>query len=325
MSRGLLVISLIFALSAGAVSAQTPPLDPIGTLEAGDFRALAVTVDGDRLLVADAQNTQVRIYDFTDPSKPAPLSESEVSGTPILLAGGEDFGLVAETTDGETDAVETVTPPLPGLNAQYAPGAYVEIDKNPFALALSPDNHWGLVLSTRGYTLMQINNASDITSYQVSETLEGAALSNSTAYLLRNQNLEAASLDKLEAMHADQVLGLDGNPTLVALSDGATSGVVVLDDNHLVFFDPAKLTKTGEFTVNGAPITSVHFLSKGSDAFLLITQQNSNSIAILNVADPANVAALPSTQPLSKPIRALAVYKALVIVTDGVTVRIFSA
>ena len=68
-----------------------------------------------------------------------------------------------------------------------------------------------------------------------------------------------------------------------------------------------------------------NFLSKGNSRYLLITQQNSNSVAVLDVAAPANVTALPSTQPLSKPIRALTVFKSFVIVTDGVTISIFSA
>jgi hypothetical protein len=242
-----------------------------------------------------------------------------------LLAGGEDFGLVALVTDGETDTVQVITPPIPGLNAQYAPGGYTDIDKNPKALMLSPDNHWGLALSEHGYTLMQINNPSDINAYEVGETLKGAALSNTTAYLLRNQNLEVATLDKLGAMNADQTLDLDGNPSLVMLDADATSGVVVVDENHLVFFDPTQFVKTGEFTVEGNPITSVHFLTKGDSSYLLVTQQNSNSVAVLDVADTTNVTALPSTQPLSKTIRALAVFKSFVIVTDGVTISIFSA
>jgi hypothetical protein len=316
---------LALVLSAGVVFAQTPPLDPVSTLEAGDFRALALTHDGDRLLVADAQNMQVRVYDFTDPAKPVSLTSSEVIGTPVLLAGGEDFGLVTLVTDGETDTIQAISPPLPGLNAHYVPGGYTDIDKNPLALVLSPNNQWGLSISEHGYTLMQINSASDITSYEVGETLEAAALSNTTAYLLRDQNLEAARLDKLEAMKADQTLALNGTPTLVMLNDGATSGVVVVDGNHLVFFDPTRLIRTGEFNVAGKPITSVHFLSKDKAAYLLVTQQDSNSITVLDVADPANVAALPSTKPLSKPIRALAVFKSYVIVTDGVTISIFAA
>ena len=325
LSRWLWVVISMLSLSAGVVSAQTTPLDPIGTLEAGDFRALAVTVDGDRLLVADAQNMQVRVYDFSDPANPVPLTSSDVIGTPVLLAGGEDFGLVALVADGETDIVQTITPPIPGLNAEYAPGGYTDIDKNPIALALSPDSHWGIAISKRGYTLMQINNPSDISAYEVREVLAGAVFSNTTAYLLRGQNLEAASLNKLEAMRADETLKLGGTATLVTLNPAASAGVVVVDDTNLLFFDTATLAKTGDFSVEGSAITSVHYLSKGDSTYLLVTQKNSNSVTVLDVADPANVETLPSTQPLSKPIRALVVFKSFVVVTDGVTISIFSA
>ncbi|MBI1259078.1 MAG: hypothetical protein GC204_16535 [Chloroflexi bacterium] len=325
LSKWLWVAISILILSAGVVTAQTSPLDPIGTLQAGDFRALAITVDGDRLLVADAQNMQVRVYDFSDPANPVPLTSSDVIGTPVLLAGGEDFGLVALVTDGETDTVQTIAPPIPGLNAQYTPGGYIDIDKNPIALALSPDSHWGLAISEHGYTLMQINNPADVNAYEVGEVLEGAVFSNTTAYLLRGQNLEASSLDKLEAMHADETLKLGGTPTLVTLNADASAGVVVVDDNQLVFFSTTKLAKTGDFTVEGGAITSVHYLTKGNSSYLLVTQKDSNTVTVLDVADPANVEPLPGTQPLSKPIRALVVFKSFVIATDGVTISIFSA
>ena len=115
--------------------------------------------------------------------------------------------------------------------------------------------------------------------------------------MLRGQNLEAAALDKLEAMHADETLKLDGTPTLVTLNTAASGRVVVVDGNHLVFFDPATLAKTGEFTVEGDAITSVHF-KQGRQHLSAGDTAGSDTVTVLNVADPANVDSLLGTQPL---------------------------
>ncbi|HVU13076.1 MAG TPA: hypothetical protein VHD90_17480 [Phototrophicaceae bacterium] len=325
---------LILWIVSGGVFAQgnLPPLDPVSTLQAGDFRALATTVDGDRLLVADAQNTQVRVYDFRNPAKPSLLTSLDVSGTPVLLVGGQNFGLVAETTDAETDTVEVIAPALPGGNIPYAPGAnYISIDKNPRALALSPDNQWGIAVSEHGYTLMHIHSPADIESYEVGQPLIDAALSKTTAYILSDQNLSAAALNDLSALTADKTLALGGTPSLVALDTAAAQGVVVVDDTSLVFFDPTTLQKTGSFRVSGKPITSVHFLSKDADSqnaaaeYLILAQQDANSLVVLDVSDPTRVTALATPPKLTQPIRALTVFDPYMVVTDGVTISIFSA
>jgi DNA-binding beta-propeller fold protein YncE len=321
-----LVGILLVVFSIGGVFAQdTPPLGPIGSLEAGDFRALAVTVDGDRLLVADAENRQVRVYDFSTPSQPTLLTTLGMSGTPVLLAGGENFALVAVTTDDDSDRLEAVAPALPGQRAQYVSGwGNIDIGKNPRALALSPDSRWGIAVSESNYTLLQINGVGEIGAIPVDEIVLDAALSNSTVYLLREGSLETAPLDNLAAIQAEQTLELEGVPTMLTLSADNDAGVVVLDGTHLVFFDPATLETTGEFTLEGQPISSVHFLSNDGTQYLVVTQQDSSSFAVLSAADPQNVALLPSIQSLGRPVTALTVFGQFVIATDGVTIRIFS-
>ncbi|MFN8562517.1 MAG: hypothetical protein U0703_13075 [Anaerolineae bacterium] len=323
--RSWLVIFLWLALAGGVVFAQeqASPLGAVGTLEAGDFRALAVTADGDRLLVADAENQQVRIYDFSDPTTPALLWTLDVSGTPVLLAGGERYGLVAVTTDSNTDTIEVVAPPLP--DRPYLSGFnYIDIPKNPHALALSSDRKWGIVISERGYMLLGINAPDDIDQFPVDETILDAALSDTTAYLLRDGVLATAPLGTLQAMETARALGLDGTPSLVRLNPDASKGVVVLDGSRLLFFDPATLEQTGAFTVDGNPITDVQFLSSGDAEYVLVTQADTSTIAVLNASDPGSVQALASTQPLDNPVQALTVYDHYLIVTDGATIRIFS-
>lgn len=326
--RSWLVIFLWIALamhqSGSHVLAQdeTPPLGTIGALEAGDFRALAVTADGDRLLVADAVNKQVRVYDFSDPAVPVLLSALDVSGTPVLLAGGDGYGLVVETTEGDADAFEVVAPILPGT--PYATGIYFDIPKNPRALALSPDHRWGIIVGARGYVLLSINAPDDIESIPVDEPIVDAALSATTAYLLRDSVLETAPLGALQAIQAASVLALDGTASLVRLNPDASEGVIVLNDTRLIFFDPVSLSQTGEFSIQGNPITDVRFLSAGETEYLLVTQADSNTITLLDASDPQSVQTLPSVEPLDSPVQALTVFQRFLIVTDGSTIRILS-
>lgn len=322
--RSWLVIFLWIALAGSVVFAQqdTPPLGTIGALEAGDFRALAVTADGSRLLVADAVNQQIRIYDFTEPAAPVLLSTLDVSGTPVLLAGSEGYGLVVSTTNGATDAFEVVAPILPGT--PYATGIFFDIPKNPRALALSPDNRWGIIVSESGYVLLGINAPDDIDAIPVDDPVIDAALSDTTVYLLRDGVLETAPLGTLRAIQAASVLALDGTPSLVRLNRDASTGVVVLDGSHLVFFDPDSLEQTGEFSIEGSDIADARFLSDGDAEYLVVTQANSNTVTLLDASDPQNVKLLPGVQPLDNPVQALTVFERFLIVTDGATIRILS-
>ena len=325
MLKRFVVILLSVFWTGGVFAQDTPPLGPIGSFTAGDFRALAVTVSGERLLVADAENQQVRVYDFAAPAEPSLLSLLDLSGTPVLLAGGEDYGLVAVVTEAATDILEAVAPALPDPGAEYLSGwANIDIGKNPRALALSPDSHWGVAVSDSGFTLLQINGVGDISSIPVDEPVLDAALSNSVAYMLGPDSLHTIPLGDLFAIQIDQTIPLDGTPSVLALNPDISQGVFVVDGNRLVFFDPAALETTGEFVLDGQPITSVHFLNSDGAQYLVVTQQDSANITVLNAADPQNIAVIDGTLVLDKPVIALAVFGQYMVATDGVTIRIFS-
>ncbi len=324
--RGLLVGLLLVGGGVYAQDSASTPIAPIGTLEAGDFRALAVTADGDRLLVADAENQQMRVYDFTDPTQPDLLTALDVNGTPVLLAGGADFGVVAIQTDTEMDSVELIAPAFSSASAQYRSGwSYSDIPKNPHALALSPDSRWGIVASDTSYSLMEINDPGNVDWFTVNEPVIDAALTNTTAYLLRDQSLIAAPLQSGEALHAEQTITLDGTPSHLAINAAATQGVVVLDDTRLVFFDPETMKTTGEFALDGGAVTSLNFLAHGDAELLLVTQADQSTIRMFDAHDPQTVADLGSTDPMSAPIRALVVHDPYIVVTDGATISIFSS
>ncbi len=129
----LALLGLLLAVGVASAQTDTTPIGPISTLEAGNFHALAVTADGDRLLVADTQNNQVRVYDFTDPTNPQLTTALDMTGIPVLLAGGENYGLVAVSeSDSTADSVQVVAPAFANAQAQYMAGiSYIDIPKKP--------------------------------------------------------------------------------------------------------------------------------------------------------------------------------------------------
>jgi hypothetical protein len=317
------ILWIVLSVVGAGVYAQQTPLAPIQTLEAGDFRALAITVDGNRLLAADGETQQVRIYDFSDPANPELLSSVDVGGTPVALAGGEDFALAAVITGGDLDTIEVIAS---ALGVQYMSGVnYVDVPLNPRILKRSADNHWGIAISDDAYTLLEINAPDDISSFQVDETLIDAALSNTTAYILHGRVLGMAPLQSGGGLSAEQTLSLDGTPSLVALNARVTMGVVVLDDNRLVFFDPSSLEVTGGFVMRGAAISGVSFVTRRSGDSLVLSQEGSATITMLNVSDPQNAAVVSSSERLDNPIRALITYNQFIVATDGVTISIFAS
>ncbi len=324
--RGLLIGLMLVGGSVFAQESTNTPIAPISTLEAGEFRALAVTADGDRLLVADAENQQVRVYDFTDPTQPDLLTALDVSGTPVLLAGGAGFGIVAVQTGGDHDSVELVAPAFPSPRVQYQAGWGVyDIPKNPHALAVSPDSHWGIVITDGGYNLLEINDPGNVYNVPVETPIADAVLTNTTAYYLRDQSLLTAPLQSGETLHAEQTLALDGAPSHLAINAAATQGVIVLDDTRLVFFDPETMQTTGEFTLDGGAVTTLHFLTHGDAEMLLVTQADQSAIRLFDPQDPQHVADLGSTDSMTTSIQALTTHDPYIVVTDGSTISIFSS
>lgn len=329
--RKWLIVCCVVLLIAGSAAAQDDPADgaslgALTTLEAGDFRALAVTADGERLLVADAETDQVRVYNFSDPAAPALLSSLDVSGTPVLLEAGRDYGLVAVTTDQAFDTLEFIAPAFRNTRAQFRAGInFIDIGKNPRALALSPDGRWGIAVSENSYTLLGINSPSEIDEFSVDQRLIDVALSNSTAYVLREGVLEAAPMQAGEALQPEGAVALEGTPSHVAVNVDATNGVVVVGGSSLVFFDPQSLEVSFTRDLGGAPVSSIAFTQRDGRELLVIAREGDSAISLIDPnAPPENAELTASVASVSQPVRDLIAYDGLILITDGTQISIFS-
>ncbi len=318
----LIIFALIFLWSA-TVSAQDT-VGPIGSVEAGDFRALAVTADGNRLLIADAENDQLRVYDFNEPSTPTLINSVDLEGEPVAIAAAADFALVAVRTPEADDAVRVIAP------SRYArPQGWRETNSFPVQdgvtrLVIAPDNDWALATSPGSYTLMELLSAGEINWLPRESEVVDAAVGDNIAYVLSRSMLVTETLGANVAMERSGELELDGTARRINLNVRLTVGVIVLNDSDLLLFDPATLEPISTLTVGGAAISDVQFVSSEQGEWLALTRTGSGDITLLDVSDPANISERePLVTGFETPVQAMTTYNELIIATDGQTVRIF--
>jgi len=321
------VVTVVIALMMiGAVSAQdTVPIGPIGSVEAGDFRALAVTADGQRLLIADAENDELRVYDFSDPSLPTLINSVDLEGEPLAVTAAEDFALVAVSTPDEGDAVRVIAPSRYSRTQGYIETNSIDVPDGVRQIVISPDNYWALALSANGYTLLELVSAGEINSLPTESQIVDAAVGGDTAFLLSESSLMTESLRvNLDVQRVEQI-ELEGVGQQIVINPRLTLGVITLEGNRLLMFNPSTLDTFSTFEAGGAAITDVQFVSGEEGEWLAVSREGGSEITLLDVNDPSNVGDLGSLSTLfESPVQAMTTYNELIIVTDGQTVRIFA-
>lgn len=320
----LISVVLVFMIAATVSAQDAVPFGPIGSVEAGDFRALTVTADGTRLLIADAENDQLRVYDFRDPSAPALLSSVDLDGEPVAVAAANGFALVAVSTPEPGDAVRVIAPSRYSRTRSYVEVNSLDVPDGVTRLAISPDHYWALVGGSGGYTLLELIAAGEINSLPVAGAFIDAAVSADTAYLLSETRLVTQALAANVALARGEQVDLEGDGQRIMLNEAATVGVVVLADNTLVLFDPATLATFSAFTAGGAAIRDARFVSGGDRDLLALSRAGSSAIDLLDASDPTNLSALePVATGFETPVQAMTTHADLIVATDGQTVRIF--
>ena len=323
MSR-LIIFALLFLWSA-TVSAQDT-VGPIGSVEAGDFRALAVTADGSRLLIADAENDQLRVYDFNDPATPTLINSVDLEGEPVAVVAAEDFALVAVRTPDSGDAVRVIAPSRYSRPQGWREINSLDVQEGVSRLVIAPDNAWVLALSPRTYTLIELLSAGEINWLPRDSALVDAAVGNDRAYLLNSSGLSTETLSANVTMQSAAALELDGAARRISLNVRLTLGVIVLNESDLLLFDPDTLETVSTLTVDGAAITDAQFVSGEQGEWLALTREGSSDITLLDVSDPADISERePLTTGFETSVQALTTYNELIIATDGQTVRIFQS
>jgi hypothetical protein len=315
------VLGAVLARRAWAQS--TAPIQPLATLEAGDFRALAVTTDGTRLMIADAAANQVRVYDISRPADPQLLVALDMEGTPVDLVAGDDFALVLVRTGGDTDLIEVIAPADYDPRALYASVTFIDVPAGAQSVRLSPGGGWGLVIGEGGYTLLELISPSEVNSsaFLDAPSLADALVTNAGALLAigDDERVQAVSLTGAEAGEA---LTLVAPARLLALNERGTLAAALLSNNELVIFDPADLNSIGSLSLGARDLAALRFVTVEAGEWLLMADAGSPTITLVDVSDPGDIGEIGS-QTLGIAVRALTTWGDLLFVTDGQRIGIY--
>jgi len=314
-------VSVIFAPTAvfgqDAILAET-----FATLSIEGANALAITSDGQRLLVADARGEQVRVYNVADvfDAEENPLRFS-LYGTPSALAATDNFGLAAINAGG-SNQVQVFQ--LRGRGDTTV--NLFDVPEGPTAIMLSPDQRWAIVVGQGGYAVMELLSGDNINFYVYDTPVAHAALANDVALLVGvggSNEIETLSLNEGSPPEPSSSLSMSGGVDTLALNADASLGAAALDNGQIVFFNPSSLSETGSFSLGGT-VQGLAFVDTGSAQWLAVSVANQDSIDVLDVSDVNAVTNLGQIVT-DAPVQALAASGNVIATSDGSIVTLIQA
>ncbi|MDZ4765649.1 MAG: hypothetical protein SGI73_13955, partial [Chloroflexota bacterium] len=321
-----MVLLMIGGIAVGVATAQDDTtINPVATLEAGDFRALGVMENGNRLLVADASSSQVRVYDISTPDTPILITAVDLSGTPVAIAGAQDYAIVAVQTGGAMDALEVIAPSSYNRRRPYLALTYIDVPAGVRDVSISPDGRWGVAVSASGYTLLEILAPDEINSTIVEDgrALNDAAVSADRLFLAVDGGMvETAILS--EGAAAEPETALDLGAPAVELAVNATGSVVaaLTINGQIMLIDAGDLELMSRSDADGG--SELHFLD-GTSADALMLDGTRRRIQLFDIMSSGAALSLTArgALELSNVARQLTTFDNLIFVTDGTTVEIF--
>ncbi|PJF27644.1 MAG: hypothetical protein CUN53_03285, partial [Phototrophicales bacterium] len=235
-------LALALLLMFSAVLAQDAP---VVTVEAGDFRDLAIIEDGTRLLVADAASDHVRIYDVSSMSAPVLITSVSLAGAPLALAGAENFAAAAVRTGGAQDALEVITSTPFNRRFPYTAINYIDVPRGVTNVIFSPNGERGIAIGENGYTLLDIIAPEEISAITVEtdRPISAAAITDQRVFMAFDGDSALAVLLSRDGANAapETTIALDSPIRGLAVSaDGALIGV--LTENQMFILDSSDLT-----------------------------------------------------------------------------------
>jgi hypothetical protein len=321
-----LISSGIGLRMAAPAAAQTDPdVNPVATLEAGDFRALAVMEDGNRLLVADAAASQVRVYDISTPDTPVLLTAVDVSGTPVALAGAGEYALVAVQTGGANDALEVIAPSPYNRRRPYQAFTYLDVPSGVRDVAVSPDGRWGVAVSAGGYTLLEILAPDSINSAVVEDgrALNDAVVTRERLFVaFDGGDLEVSSLADGASITPETTIDVGAPVVELAVNPAGTVIGALTVSGQIALIDANDLGVMSQIDADGA--SDLHFLG-GASVDALLLDATRERLQLYDIAASGANLSLTARGALDLPTsaRRVTTFDSLIFLTDGTTVEIF--
>lgn len=322
MYKLVLLITLLL-IGTGVFAQSDTPGALVGLIEAGDFRALAVTDDGQYLLVSDVATNQVRVYDLRTPSSPSLVNSISVDGIPGSVASGRDFGFVATSSgDSSTSTLEVIAPSLYNSAGAFARVVnYVDLPFQASDIVVSPDKTYGVVLGANQYALLQLNSAEEIDARVFNQALDTAALSNDMLIYAVGSNLSAARLDGLSDPQQVATVEVRNTVSAIAVEESGKLGALGLANGDVLLFDPDTLDILDTVTLTGTPR-----LMQFGESRLAIVIRGQQSVTVLDTTGRALrlFDQTLSSSSVNSAIRAIATFPGHVATTDGTDIAIFA-
>ena len=327
MPKWVIVVALALGAVLGVVAQGTASFRSVALLS-GNFSALAVTLDGERLIAADAEDNRAHVFSLDDPSDPQLLNSVDLDGVPVAVAGAEDFGLIAVDADN-TGLLQIIAIPSYDPRQGYINYGTYDVTANPEGIALSPSGRWSIVYGQNGYTLLEILSVDEIDSITIGErAVSGAALTDNVLLLLPSDRpvIEVIGLTTLsEGLQRQEVteIALDTPADAIAVTDNGDLAAVLLENGTLVLLNPT----TGEVlssTRLDEQFSTAQYLDHEGDNWLVLAQPGSDSLRVYDASNPGDITAVQT--PLVRAfLQAVHVFDNLLITSNSRTTTIYSA
>lgn len=323
MRKSVIVVALALGAVISVVAQDTAPLRSVASLN-GNFRALAVTSNGERLMAVNAEDNQALVYRFDDPSNPRLLNSVDLDGEPVAVAAAEDFGLVAVHADS-AGLLQIIAIPSYAPRQGYINYGTYDVTSNPEGLSLSPSAHWGIVYGQNGYTLLELLSADEINSATTEgRSILGAALTDSALLLLPAERavVEIATLQAGPQQDRASELALDAPAMAVATNADGTLAAVLLENNTVLLLDPSAAEAVGSVRLRGQ-FSQLRFLNHDEVGWLVLVQPGESSLLVLDVSNPARISQVGALE-LPAPMQAFAVFDDLLVASSSRTATVFA-
>lgn len=317
---------LAFGIVGGGIYAQDVNPDitlHVTTVSIDDANVLAVTPDGEFLLATDDANNQAHVF-MTEgllSNNVDQVASADLYGAPTALAATNRYGLVAVATGDESDLIQVLDFESSAKDITYS---LLDVTRNPNFAAFSPDNRWGIVTGSDGYTVWEWLSAENVNLYQMEDgDIRGAALSSEIVYLLHSGGIDTLRLNTSEPpIEGDLSANFDAAP--VSINLGSDVGVVALENDDLILFNLETLDTIASINAGVGPITAMEFVALPDALWLAVTAQGQAAVFLFDVSDPNAIEPLGQIA-LDAPARALTTYDDMIFVSDGSSVMVIQA
>ncbi|MDX2161571.1 MAG: hypothetical protein SF162_09620 [bacterium] len=299
---------------------------PIARVDAGDFRALAVSTDGQWLMVADAAADQLRVYDLQADDQPL-TAAVPLEGMPLDVAAGLDFAVTAVDSGGRTGLVQVIGLAPYDPAQTFAPLTVFDLPDRPRSVSISPDGAWAMVVSEGGWLLAELVTVDTVnTTFYPSPINDAILLNNFAVLAARNQpELFTAALNEgaQASVNRAQPLTLAAPAQRLTVNQNGTLAAALLTDGSLVLFDPRAMQLLA--TLQAGALADLRFLTFEGGEWLVLLAENRAEIYLVDVSDPEAAAELGSLPIEATPVQAITTYDDLIFVADRSSVRIWQA